>query len=245
MLHSAFVEVNYSTLLNDHKKFKEFVQSLMQSEHSEDYAEEVQRILKTNPQVFEETPLLAAKVHRKIFKEFGPPANHPDSAFTADDGSLVTVAKYFEDRARESDIYRNFLENGKLKYPNLPTINVGSRKKQVLIPVELAEVIPGQAKTQGLPGEIASIIIKQAAMVPADRFRHIDVESKRNGVLREFQNEENSVAFGFNEIHPSPMKVQGFILPYPKLQYKDRVVEPELRGTWNSNRSEVTDICTH
>jgi eukaryotic translation initiation factor 2C len=171
--------------------------------------------------------------HRKIFKEFGPPANHPDSAFTADDGSLVTVAKYFEDRARESDVYRNFLESGKLKYPNLPTINVGSRKKQILIPVELAEVIPGQAKTQGLPGEIASTIIKQAAMVPADRFRHIDVESKRNGVLRELQNEENSVAFGFNAIHPSPMKVQGFILPYPKLQYKGRVVEPELRGTWN------------
>jgi hypothetical protein len=171
--------------------------------------------------------------HRKTFKSFGPAAKHRDSAFTLEDGSSMTVEQYFEEKANSNEVYRKVLPRGKLKYPQLPTLNVGSRKKPILIPVEVAEIIPGQSKTQGLPAEIANNIIKHAAMVPGDRFRHIDTQSKKNGPLFELHNDENSVAFGFGEINETLMKVQGFILPPPKLQYKNRVIEPELKGSWN------------
>jgi hypothetical protein len=204
--------------------------------------------------------------HRKVFKKFGPPSNHHESGFTTEDGSTMTVAQYYELQARTNEAYANALIGGRLKYPQLPTINAGTKKRQILIPVELVEVIPGkhfpiffsfslflivslmrcsfcfllslflllgQSKNQGLPGDVASSIIKYAAMVPNDRFRHIDSESRRNGLLYELQHDKTAVAFGFDNVHTTPMKVQGFILPPPKLQYKSRVVEPELKGSWN------------
>ncbi len=171
--------------------------------------------------------------HRKSFKRFGPPADHPDSSFEAEQDVMMTVDQYYQLKARESPQYGRCLPRGKLQYPNFPTMNAGSKKRQVLIPLELVEVIPGQSKSSGLPSEVSSNIIKYAAMVPKDRFRYLDSESKRNGLLYELQNNTHEVAFGLNKLDSSPMKVSGFILPPPKLQYKNRIVEPELKGSWN------------
>jgi hypothetical protein len=170
--------------------------------------------------------------HTKSFRKFGPPANHKDSEFKADDGSMVTVDKYFQMKA-SNETYSKHLTSGKLKYPSLPTINAGNKNKAILIPVELAEIIPGQSKTTGLPADIASNIIKYAAMVPNDRFKYIHTESQKDGLLNELQNNRNTIAFGFNKIDLTPMKTSAFILPPPKLQYKNKVIEPELKGAWN------------
>ncbi len=171
--------------------------------------------------------------HRKVFKSFGPTASHPDSEFVGDDEVRVTVEKYYERKAKDSALYAKFLPNGGLRYPNFPTVNVGGKKRQTLIPVELVEIVSGQSKTQGLPSEVTSNIIRYAAMVPKDRFRHLDAESKKNGLLAELTNDENVMAFGLNKLDLSPMKVSGFILPPPKLQYKNKLIEPELKGSWN------------
>jgi hypothetical protein len=82
--------------------------------------------------------------HRKVFKKFGPPSNHPESGFTTDDGNTMTVAQYYELQARANEAYSNALTGGRLKYPQLPTINAGTKKRQILIPVELVEVISGK-----------------------------------------------------------------------------------------------------
>jgi hypothetical protein len=115
--------------------------------------------------------------HTKVFKKFGPSSDNNASSFEDDNGNKVTVDAYFKQKAAESEVYRKWLPSGKLKYPALPTISCGSANKPILIPVELAEVIGGQSRNQNIPGDVSSQIIKYAAMLPNDRFRHIDSES--------------------------------------------------------------------
>jgi len=97
----------------------------------------------------------------------------------------------------------------------------------------LLEVIPGQSRQKNLPGDIAGNIIRYAAMVPNDRFTKLSIESKANGILDALANDHNAQGFGLDGIENLPMKVQGVILPPPKLQYGNRVIEPGLKGAWN------------
>ena len=63
-------------------------------------------------------------------------------------GKMVTVAQYFEIQGRKQPaIYGPFLTKGKLRYPALPTINVGSNAKPVLIPPEMISVPGGQSRS--------------------------------------------------------------------------------------------------
>lgn len=163
----------------------------------------------------------------------GPPATHLDCAFPLDDGTMVTVAQYYEQQARINPVYSAHLPNGRLRFPHLPLVQVGSKKKPVYIPAELVSIIPGQPRQQNLPSEIASSLIKYAALSPNDRFHALSTDSVRNGLFGELSMDQNATAFGLSNISTVPMKVQGFILPPPKLQYGNKVVEPELKGAWN------------
>jgi len=58
------------------------------------------------------------------------------------EGNMITVAQYYEIAAKSDPALRLYLHNGKLKYPELPTINIGSNTRKILIPVELC-LIPG------------------------------------------------------------------------------------------------------
>lgn len=171
--------------------------------------------------------------HSKKLKGFGPAADHPDSAFSADGGNAVTVAEYFQHMASQQESYRKYLPQGRLNYPRLPCVQVGSKKRPIYVPAELLEVLPGQSRQQNLPSDVAANIIRHAAMGPNDRFAHLSIESQNNGVLGELQSDHDSKAFGLDSVDPEPMKVQGVILPPPKLQYGNKVIEPELRGAWN------------
>jgi hypothetical protein len=163
----------------------------------------------------------------------GPPATHPDSSFELDDGTRVTVAQYYEQQARINPVYGAYLPNGRLRHPHLPLVQVGSAKKPVYIPAELVSIIPGQPRQQNLPPEIASNLIKYAALTPNDRFHALSTDSAKNGLFGELSVDQNATAFGLSNISTVPMKVQGYILPPPKLQYGNRVIEPELKGAWN------------
>lgn len=171
--------------------------------------------------------------HTKKLKGFGPPANHPDCSFKQDDGSMITVADYYEQQCRTNPVYAAHLPQGRLRYPLLSLVQVGSKKKAIYIPAELVNVVPGQARQRTAPLEITSQLIKYAALQPNDRFQALSTESARNGLFHELQVDVNTTAFGFSGISSTPMKVQGFILPPAKLQYGNRVVEPELTGSWN------------
>lgn len=135
--------------------------------------------------------------------------------------------------AKKDEKYSKSLYKGKLRYPDFPTINTASKKRPVLTPIELVDVVPGQSKSNGLPSDVSANIIRHAAMSPMDRFRYLGPDSSREGLLKQLKSDENVEAFGLNVTSDLPMKVQGFILPPPKLQYKNRVIEPELKGSWN------------
>jgi eukaryotic translation initiation factor 2C len=93
---------------------------------------------------------------RKIY-DFGPVANHNDSKFDLD-GVMITVADYFiQENSKNPQRYPQ------LKYPNLPCVNVGSKKKFTLIPLELVEILPGQTRTRTLTGDMVAKMIKEAA----------------------------------------------------------------------------------
>jgi hypothetical protein len=63
-------------------------------------------------------------------------------------GKKYTVAQYFEIQAKKFPaVYGKFLLKGKLRYPALPTINVGTTSKPVLIPPELITVPGGQSRS--------------------------------------------------------------------------------------------------
>lgn len=171
--------------------------------------------------------------HTKKLKEFGFAACHRDSAFESDNGEFITVAEYFTRCATDRPEYKPFLTPQGLRYPRFPTVQVGSRKRSVLVPIELMDIIPGQSRKHNLPNDIASNIIKYAAMAPQDRFTNISVESNEHGLFEAMTVDVNTQAFGLNSFSTVPMKVQATILPPPKLQYGNRVIEPELRGSWN------------
>ncbi|RYG67439.1 hypothetical protein EON64_07440 [archaeon] len=185
-----------------------------------------------------ESTLKGAKVkllhlrHNKKFKSFGPAANHPDSSFEYDD-EQVTVAEYFERMAKSDPRYSAALPSGRLYYPHLPTLHIGTKKHVTLVPVELVFVTEGQSRQRGLPADIANNIIRYAAQAPEDRFENLINRSGQDGILRSLQDDPNAAAFGLHGVSSKPMKVQACILPPPKLQYGNRVIEPQLKGAWN------------
>lgn len=73
--------------------------------------------------------------HSKKVIGLGPPVDSPQSAFDMD-GRSVTVAQYFEIMARDrtKPQYGQASTSGRLQYPKLPTINLGSNSKPILVP---------------------------------------------------------------------------------------------------------------
>lgn len=167
----------------------------------------------------------------KKFKSFGPPADSKESAFQKEDGGFLTVAEYFKEQAEQGK------EKYALKYPFLPTLNAGSAKNPCLIPMELCRVPAGQSRNRGMTGAICSMIIKRAAMKPHERIVYIG-ETNKSSLFGSIAADENAAAFGLGRnISSQPLHLQGAtILPPAKLQYGNRIIEPELTGAWNLAR---------
>lgn len=122
-----------------------------------------------------------------------------------------------------------------LKYPTLPTINVGSSKKPLYIPLELVTVLPGQSRSRSVTGNITSQIIKVAAMKPDERMRFL-ADSRVGSLMHAIAVDEDAKMFGIGggKLSTEPMRVDAQVLFPPKLQYGDsKVISPMLRGTWN------------
>lgn len=159
-----------------------------------------------------------------------------ESAFTDDKGHKITVAEYFHQMiAKSPDSYHA------LQFPFMPTVNVGSKNHQVLVPMELVDIIPGQTRTRSVTGDISAQIIKYAAMLPNDRFKNVSENSSLFSALADDQDAEH---FGLAQIAttvtgkgPLPMRVTGTILPPPRLQYGNCIIDPQLKGTWNMSGS--------
>ena len=184
--------------------------------------------------------------HIKKCKGLGPASNSPESEFEFE-GTNVTVAKYFEKKAKVSgSSYRIALPNGALKYPSLPCIKFGSAAKAHFIPPELILVQHGQSRARVCAAnpEFTAQVIKHAAARPDERFRFL-TESAGGGGSNPFEKSVVSVLredgtardFGVSEIGAHPMEAMSVILPPARIKYADpSPVNPGLSGGWDMGR---------
>ena len=167
------------------------------------------------------------------FCELGPAANSPDSEFEYD-GQRMTVAAYFELIAQTNPGYREKMgRDGRLRYPHLPTVNIRSKKKVTLVPLELLEVAPGQSvRLSDYTEDMTAQVIKRAAALPADRFQHIIEGDGDHSVEKVLAADITAHKFGLTGIDQRPMEVDAFLLPAPTLKYDHDEVEPRHDGRW-------------
>lgn len=174
--------------------------------------------------------------HWRKCKSLGPPANSPESAFDCG-GKKITVADYFalmcRDPAKGAN-YRRVLTTNKLLYPQLPTINVGSASKPILVPPELVVVPGGQCRSNVCTGDMTAQMIRYSAVLPNER---MDFISSETSVVQILTRDPVATAFGVNRITPQPMQVSATLLPQAKLKYgQNKVVDPMLNGTWKCEK---------
>lgn len=85
----------------------------------------------------------------------------------------------------------------KLRFPHLPCLHLGSREKQIYIPVELCEL-----KAQAMPTnkklneEETADMIKKTAVTPSDRKARI--EKSLRDVSNTFQSDKYAAEFGIS-----------------------------------------------
>lgn len=95
--------------------------------------------------------------HWRKARSLGPACNSPDSAFDCE-GKMMTVADYFSLKSKTS--YKTYIPGGKLKYPSLPAINLGSKSKPVYVPPELVVVPGGQSRSNVCTGDMTAQMIR-------------------------------------------------------------------------------------
>lgn len=171
----------------------------------------------------------------------GPPADSIDSSFEHE-GRRMTVAQYFELMAKSKPNYRNHLNKGKLRYPSLPTINMGSNKRPVLVPAELCIVLAGQIRNKVMTPGMTADIIKFAATPPDERMKNLlgtDGQKEETKIFSVLRTNPINEAFGISNISTSPMEVEAILLPPAKLRYANNsILDPQLEGSWNFDRPQ-------
>ncbi|XP_054717373.1 protein argonaute-2-like [Uloborus diversus] len=140
--------------------------------------------------------------------------------FETENKRQISVAQYFWDKYQV-----------RLKYPNLPCLHMQTNNPNTYIPMELCQVVEGQAKLGKLSGEITSKMIRSTAIPPLKRFESIAKDAKKiNDVGK-----QNMNAFGlFMDV--TLMKVNGRVLTAPVLSYAgdhpSSQVKPNEKGVW-------------
>ncbi|KAL3189319.1 hypothetical protein MRX96_002642 [Rhipicephalus microplus] len=113
-----------------------------------------------------------------------------------------SVAAYFKSTYRE------------LRYPNLPCIEVGSKRNY--IPVEVCEVIAGQHCRRKLDENQTSAVVRKAAVPPHERFRNIQ-EDVRGCIAA---NKQYLDHFGIR-MSDKPLQLTARVLPAHDVVYGD------------------------
>lgn len=171
--------------------------------------------------------------HWRKFREFGPPSNSKDTEFMFNDHP-VTVAQYFAELAQDPTkiAYRTALSNGRLRYPFLPTVNIGNKQRAVLVPPELVIVPDGQTRNRGVTPDIQGKVVRLATKMPTERCSYV---TDSHSVISLVRHDGISGSFGLNKVDPRPISVDATLLPSAVLMYNNRVVDPDLSGSWRSD----------
>lgn len=144
---------------------------------------------------------------------------------TTKDGSKkkYNVADYF---AQEYKL--------KLRVPQAPVVNYGSKENPKWIPAELCSVLPGQLAKRLLLGEQTREMITFAARRPFQNAESITTDGVKVTKLLPFDNQGLNThlqPFGI-KVSIDLLTVHGRILAAPGLQYKRKATQPQ-NGAWN------------
>ncbi|KAJ8673621.1 hypothetical protein QAD02_004883 [Eretmocerus hayati] len=117
-----------------------------------------------------------------------------------------------------------------IRYPNLPLLWVGTKEKNIHVPIELCDIVSGQATQKKLDEKQTSNMIRAAATGTEDRKRKImDAFQQMNygndPCMREF---DVKVSGEFTN-------VDARILNPPNLQYKERPMNVN-KGVWRAGK---------
>jgi hypothetical protein len=185
--------------------------------------------------------------YSRKFKRFGEaPANvmtfpWEDKSTNPPTMKLITVADYYEMMAKTEPGYAQCMHRGKLRYPGLPVVNIGSKRRGVYIPIELCMVPAGQPRYDLSPDVVAQII-KQAAVRPQDRISFLQ-DAADHGIISSIRRDGDAKAFGIDKLSSEPMPVAARMLPPAKLQYGDnRILSIDFKGSWNPENTKVAHL---
>ncbi|OWZ16223.1 Argonaute4 [Phytophthora megakarya] len=157
--------------------------------------------------------------HRKDRKRaiFGVSPDRADRTMVDIKGEHMSVAEYFSHKYKVQ-----------LQYPNLPLINVGSKKagRENWLPIELCEVAPGQ-RCPNINDLDTAEIIRQTSQPPNARRENIINQIRQAG----FENDPYLAAFGLKvDQHLETTDVR--VIDPPDVQYAN-VSERPSGGEWN------------
>ncbi|KAG2788143.1 Protein argonaute [Phytophthora cactorum] len=157
--------------------------------------------------------------HRKDRKRaiFGVSPDRADRTMVDIKGETMSVADYF---------YKKY--NTRLRYPNLPLVNVGSKKagRENWLPIELCEVAPGQ-RCPNINDLDTAEIIRQTNQRPHQRRENILSQIRQAG----FENDPYLTAFGL-KVDQQLETTEVRVLDPPDVQYAN-VSERPSGGQWN------------
>lgn len=154
----------------------------------------------------------------KIFKYNGIKGPANQQKFKLENGTETTVDQYFRS------------QNKQLRYPSLPVIHVGSTIRNIMLPIELCSIMPGQALNKKHPDQCTQHIIKRSATDTATRKRKIMDLFNQIG----YNNAPTIKEFGVG-VGTSFEQVEGRIIDPPDLLYRNnRTVKPQ-RGVWRAD----------
>ncbi|KAE9129959.1 Protein argonaute 12 [Phytophthora fragariae] len=157
--------------------------------------------------------------HRKDRKRaiFGVSPDRADRTMVDIKGETMSVAEYF---------YRKY--NLRLQHPNLPLVNVGSKKagRENWLPIELCDVAPGQ-RCPNINDLDTVEIIRQTSQPPSARRENILTQVRQAG----FENDPFLDAFGM-QVGQQLERTDVRVLDPPDVQYAN-VSERPTGGQWN------------
>lgn len=157
------------------------------------------------------------------YKTFGYNGLKPsarDALFVDSDGTKMSVLQYFERK-----------KNIKLRYPELPCLWVGSKVRNVYLPLELCIIPAGQATNKKCSPNCVAQMIKYSATSTDDRKRKIfDLLNRIN------YEQPNGEVKGFGiDVDKNFQRVDGRVIDPPQIKYIDGNVRPQ-KGVWYGKR---------
>lgn len=147
-----------------------------------------------------------------------------NAKFTDDNGQHMTVAEYFQ-RVR----------GRRLKYPDLHYLWVGSKNRNVYLPLEFCEIPAGQATNKKCTPKCTAEIIKYSAT-------STDVRKKKiRDLLDRIDYASNPTISGFGiEVDDKFQIIDGRVINPPQIGYKNGSAVTPSRGTWREGKFIAT-----